>query len=227
MMDFFTALLNSQLGDVSSPRLSPRIPALFEPIAPRVDLASFDESSSDAADGAARDEIQTDARTVTRATSQPERAPYRGVMNVPPITTTTGTVETTTSSPPSAPRASQPLDAQTDHAPTSMQELENPRASSTASREETENATRIVTQSILPPIRPAPSLEPRALEPRAESDTQNALAPQSAPIVRINIGSIIVRAMPASRERSPQRSPPPAKKLSLDDYLKNQDRGER
>jgi hypothetical protein len=236
-MDFFRALLEPRFsetydGDASTSaahpteRLYPRIPALFEPIAPRVDVAPFEETVE--ANESRRDEIPARLAPSIPSQEMPRpREPYRGIMDVPP-TRQGADASTAAPTPNNAPRDVYAPAENANKAPMPRAEP-GTRAQSemrvVVQDIERFHETRGETQTKLPFLRPQIS-ESRLPEARAETDP-NAQA-QTAPVVRINIGRIIVRA---SVERSPQRSAPrsPAresKKMSLDEYLKKHGRGD-
>lgn len=227
MIDFFTALLEPQFSE--SPLLQPRVPALFEPVLPRREGVVFGEVSE-----ANESEFPREpggANTPRPGRTPPpeggqERAPYRGVMKVAPTLRTAKTLESP------APFLDSTAGGQQRADPTGQeahhgQPVPSGRVSTLQGDPSREQAPREDGGSHAGAIRPASVVEPRGVEPRAGSELQTTATPQDAPVVRIEIGRIVVRAVQPNAERPPQRAPAPAKKLSLDDYLKKHERGER
>jgi hypothetical protein len=226
-MDFFRARLDRDVSTsaVHSPnRLYPRVPALFEPIAPRVDVAPSEESVE--VNESVHEEIPPRATPQIPAQEIPRtREPYRGIMHVPP---------TQHDADASAAALTQNNAPHNVHAPVEnanespAQHVEPETRAQSARRIAIHapgqfHATRGETETVIPSIRPAPISESRLPEARAETiqDTQA----QTAPVIRVHIGSIVVRAV-----SQPSPAPPPremkSKKMPLDEYLKKRARGE-
>ncbi len=210
-MDFLRALLQPQFSE--TPALKPRVPALFEPLATRVDFASFEAIGETGTVNSARDEnVARRAPQLPLPEISRTREPYRGVMNVPPIQDTAET-RPSPSSQNNAPRAARPLDER-------AHELPNKRA------DQESHIEPRATRSVLVPTQIFQA-QPREARDEKIQNTES----QPAPIVRVSIGRIIVRAESSERspQRSPlsQRSPAPSKKMSLDEYLQKRERGER
>lgn len=219
-MDFLTALLEPQFSETSA--LKPRVPALFEPIAPRVDFAPFQESADEILNQAARDEIPTRATLPYPARNfSREREPYRGVLNVPPSHDATD-APISPASQNTAPRDTQSSIEQAAQLPTPRVEQET-RATSEPPIAMPDDS-RIEILPPIPALYPAQAFEPRPLEPRIE--TVSDAAPNAAPIVRVNIGRIVVRAV-SENSPAPLKRESKSKKMSLDEYLKKRERGER
>lgn len=227
MIDFFTALLEPRFSE-SSP-LQPRVPALFEPVAPRAEVGG----SSDWAQANEDEMTRAPGRANTRRPGPAlppeggqERAPYRGAMNV--LRDLRITQSPAAPAPPPGPdlRAAHPADS-TARETRPAQPIPGARVGERREHARGEQEPRQEGESPEGTIRPAPLPEPPSAERRSGSGLQAAVAPHAAPVVRIEIGRIVVRAVQPGAEHSKPRSPAPAKKLSLDDYLKKHERGER
>lgn len=206
-MNFFRALLDSQFSE--APALKPRVPALFEPLAPRVDPSPFEETVE--VEKPSPGEIPQRAASQMLSHEIPRAGePYRGVMNIPlsPHTAHADTPPSWQNTPPRVVKvltqdAREPQDERTPH--------------------ETTGEPQFARAALVP----AQISQVQARESLDEKN-QDAQA-QSAPVVRVNIGRIVVRAMPGTEQRSPAsgRAAEPSKKMSLDDYLNKRERGER
>lgn len=214
-MDFLTALLgtgfpeqeNSVSGRRATPRLFPRIPALFEPLAPREDMEALEESFGEAMNEPAREQLDTPlTEEGVRADLSHTREPYRGVMNPP------------TTFPPSPPEA-----ASSQNSPSRNIEPRIERVSNVAITEPAPEM-QARTRGVIRPLRPAEILEPRPgkLREPAPQDAESF----SAQLIHVNIGRIVVRAVSETPPASPKREAK-SKKMSLDDYLNKRERGQR
>src|SRR6185312_8144563 len=85
MIDFITALLNSSASNL--PTLRPRLPTLFEPLAPRGKFAGTEDFSELDANFSIEEDSSARARPAPRP-AQPEgsreQPPYRGILNLSP-----------------------------------------------------------------------------------------------------------------------------------------------
>lgn len=214
-MDLFRALLGMYFPDTedsSAPpqtanRLYPRIPALFEPMAPRADLESFEETADEVLNESAQEDRRAARPSPSVSTGTPrEREPYRGVMNPPhPLPAANAQVQLSQND---ASRSIEPGIERATELPT------NPVG----------QQTRPQTPAPIHSLRPAPSVEPRRGETRTES--QQDVLSSTIPIIRITIGRIVVRAVSETPPPPPKREVK-STKMSLDDYLKKRERGER
>ncbi len=218
-MDFFRALLEPTFSETSA--LKPRVPALFESGAPRVDMPLEESFEADVNEPARDANTTRVAPQNFRQDVSREPETYRGVMNVLPLLHETDT-PAAPSSQNNAPRIVQPLAKDTNDSPTSRVIHETREPSETRSLIQSE--TRVEPPSPRTAIVPAQIFESRIVETDKEK-TQEAKA-ESAPVVRINIGRIVVRAVSETPPAPPKRESK-SKKMSLDDYLKKRERGER
>src|SRR5689334_14909873 len=100
-MDFFSALLASEFS--ATPMLKPRLPALFEPLTPRLDSAFIEEGYElDPLESLPTPKARI-AHPILNTISSEEVhpiQPYRGIMNVPSNARTTIPTESTSVVPP-------------------------------------------------------------------------------------------------------------------------------
>jgi hypothetical protein len=218
-MDFISALLASEFS--VTPMLKPRLPALFEPVTPRLDSPFIEEAS----ELEARESLPTRAARVAGLTSNMTSSetvrpiqPYRGIMNVPSNPRTTISTESSSIVAHTS-RASDQSVAQTRAEQVELK-LPSVQESAGTKNDEAQPATNLT----IPSIRPALVIEPQTQRPPAASESHPDTASESAPIVHVNIGRIIVRAISQTPPTPPKRESK-TKKLSLDDYLNNRERG--
>lgn len=221
-MDFFSALLHSEFS--TAPALKPRLPALFEPVAPRLQVPLVEEVSETQSEETPRAEIQNKQRPIPTSESpdtQRQSPAYRGRMIIPPSPHVIKEPESNSVMHQER-QSFEPSSAQSDPEqapPTRSSDNESPHPRTLRGQDAT-------TQSIVPSIRPALPLEAETSRQGAASEPQPQSAPAAAPVVRISIGRIIVRAV-SQTPPAPQKRESKSKKLSLDEYLNKGERGEQ
>lgn len=228
MSDFLTTLLASQRAKV--PAVQPRVPARFESAPPTPLSGEMGFSEENIARGA------PPARPLPRAERIAPRlqpTPYRGSLVVPPTQKIQSGREFAASDSENQAATSPSIRAEenSDAAPNvehilhdrAPQPSATPRA--TAPEDTAPPMSGIVAQPRMRITRQAPALVPAASEASPQSAQQAPVLPHP-PTIRVTIGRILVRAMQAPSPREP-RAPAPAPKLSLDEYLKARERGER
>lgn len=236
MNNFFSQIIATSQGTANV--IQPRIASLFEPVVPSVaptfsdDAAPVEASPSPPRQSEEKRAIVVDA---TRATTEIPAQPIHPMRNTRLI------IENNLQqSEPELHSVVQPnvLEPQTNHN----------ALGETVTRREIIESRRIVVNQPVVEIEPVKKIEPRReivpmIEPVAASESPvpaslivrpNIVASQletmndssPAPVIRVTIGRIDVRANFVT-PTPPPRVVSPMPKLSLDEYLKSQRRGER
>lgn len=235
MSDFLTRLLASQRGELVA--VQPRLPARFESALPN----ALSQNTSVLEENIER-EAHVPAMQVQRPVRNVEPTPYRGSLNVPTAQEKFSTREMPARKfdETAALDVRVTRDADAIPSPETIARIQEP-AQSTEITARISKAATAKSQNAAEPPRAAENENPPALQPknaivaqpivriaRESSPQRDAVehAPASAPTIRVTIGRIFVRAMQTSAPRESRRAPA-SPKLSLEDYLKARERGER
>ncbi|MBF6336860.1 hypothetical protein IU450_13315 [Nocardia abscessus] len=236
MTDFVDRLL----GRGGTAAIRPLIPALFEPLPVRrgdepLEMGTFTDTSRDEPVGAATESVGAPGRDprpvrvvemreplpadrprpirVIEHELRPDERPPRTVEQVRPGLARPVTTREPTTQPQSReqPPPHTPLDAPTVPSP--------PRPS------ETVPAVHAKPRRNQPVSSPAPLAASAAPVTRRAAATRAGRAPE--PEVRISIGRVEIRSVAAATEPTRRSDPPRRPNLSLDDYLRDRDGGDR
>lgn len=236
MSDFLTTLIAFQRGELRA--LQPRLPARYESALP---------NNVSPAEPLVEEYVERDAAPMTRPLTQIERAsprvppaPYRGSLSAPTAQENPRTREAPDHTPDPIAARTPPTQARAKDvtAPAAIPRAPN-RAQVPEPPEEAQGPRVIIRENMLQPksavvaqpivriVRESPTqlAGPAARTASSQRNEQESTLPP-APTVRVTIGRILVRATQAPPPRESRRAAP-APKLSLDDYLKARERGER
>lgn len=225
MIDFFTALLEPRVATRAA--LKPRLPALFEPTGAQAEMGSAEGFSETVAEETGTTPTRVTRRARAGETVEEtgrERAPYRGVMNVPSVQENKDRAETFSKREPRVPQEA--AGPQTFVEREGKTEAVKVSGKIERTRPEEERREREAMGEVVSRIRPAPIIEPQRQKSRDAAEPSGETVPPAAPRVQIKIGRIVVRAVTAAPS-APAKRQVESKKLSLDEYLGKGERGER
>lgn len=247
MSDFLSSLIRREQGLPAATGVGPRLPALFED-APREQVIEVQESAVIAAAREPEGAAEPASRTAPAPVSARPRVPDAPIATPtpsgpPPVGLEPPAARMTAAPEPSRPRAPEPYPSEAD---ASLRREARHAPSPAATRSDSDRAEPhlVVVEHVTPrpPTAPAatsPSptpvdetrrVVPDEVSPRLEAvpEREPVVEPEPAPVIRVTIGRVEVRAVPAAPVAAPRRAAQTDREnspMSLDEYLQQRDAG--